>query len=145
MGSTLSPILSALYITPISYILEKRTKNLFILIIISFLLFIDDGLLISQENIFENQLQIFFVIIVLFYFFFRQFRLVIEYDKSEVFYFSRITKNLNPLSLDLRLLKGMALRPKDAWQYLEFFFDKNSHFDTIPIIMPTKYYQLLKV
>jgi len=52
---------------------------------------------------------------------------------------------LNPLSLDLRPLKGMALRPKDAWQYLEFFFDKNSHFDTIPIIMPTKYYQLLKV
>jgi len=92
------------------------------------LLFIDDGFLISQENIFENQLQIFFVIIVLFYSFFRQFRLVIEHNKSEVFYFSRTTKNLNPLPLDLRLLKGMALRLKDTWQYLEFFFDKKLSF-----------------
>jgi len=46
-SSTLSPILSTLYITLIFHILEKRTKNLSIPIPISFLLFVDDSLLIS--------------------------------------------------------------------------------------------------
>ena len=48
--SALSPILSALYITSIFHILEKRTKNLSISILISFLSFIDNGLFISQEK-----------------------------------------------------------------------------------------------
>ena len=65
-GSTLSPILSALYITLISYILEKRTKNLLIPIPISCLLFVDDNLFISQEIFLKNQIQIFFVVIKLF-------------------------------------------------------------------------------
>jgi len=41
------PIFSALYITPFFHILEKRIKNLLIPIPISFLSFVDDGLLIS--------------------------------------------------------------------------------------------------
>jgi len=41
------PILSALFITLVFHILEKRTKNLSISISFFFLLFIDDRLLIS--------------------------------------------------------------------------------------------------
>ena len=44
--STLLPILSALYIAFIFYILEKRTKNLSIPIPFFFLLFIDNSLFI---------------------------------------------------------------------------------------------------
>ena len=46
--SALSPILSALYLTPFLYILEKHLKNL--KIPISILLFVDDGLIIAQNK-----------------------------------------------------------------------------------------------
>ena len=44
-GSALSPILSALYLTPFLYILEKHLKNL--KIPISILSFMDNGLIIA--------------------------------------------------------------------------------------------------
>ena len=50
--STLSLILSVFYIASIFHIFEKRTKNLSIPIPVSFLLFVDDRLFVSQENIF---------------------------------------------------------------------------------------------
>jgi len=59
---------------------------------------------------------------------FRQFRLVIEYNKSEVFHFSKFTKNFNPSFLDLRPLGDVALKQKDSWCYLEFFFDRKLSF-----------------
>jgi len=46
-GSSLSPILSALYIAPIFYISEKRTKNLLHNIPISTLSFVKNSLFIS--------------------------------------------------------------------------------------------------
>ena len=46
--------------------------------------------------------------------FFNQFGLVIEHDKSEVFYFSRLTKNVNLPLLDLRLAEGALLKLKDT-------------------------------
>jgi len=52
--STLSPILSALYISPIFYIFEKRAKNIILCLSISFLPFVDDGLFISQEKTYEK-------------------------------------------------------------------------------------------
>jgi len=58
--------LSTLYITPIFHIFEKRTQNLLSLISVSTLLFIDDGLFISQEKNFKkNQMPISFVVIAL--------------------------------------------------------------------------------
>ena len=60
-----------------------------------------------RNKILKNQIQIFFVTIIL-----SQFRLVIKHDKSEVFHFSRATKNFDPPPLDLRLLEGMILRQK---------------------------------
>jgi len=47
-SSVLSPILSTLYLSPIFYILEKHLLNL--KIPISILLFVDNGLLISQNK-----------------------------------------------------------------------------------------------
>ena len=61
-------------------------------------------------------------------FLFNQFSLVIEHDKSKVFYFSRSTKNIYLISLNLRPLEGPLLYLKDIWQYLEFFFDKKLSF-----------------
>jgi len=46
-GSTLLPILFALYIASIFHIFRKRTKNILSLIQVSTLSFVDDGLLIS--------------------------------------------------------------------------------------------------
>jgi len=86
-GSTLSPILSALHLSPIFYILEKQLKNL--KIPVSILSFVNDGLFISQNksihvsntnlfcsyNIVSNLLT--------------KFGFVVEYEKTEVFHFSR--------------------------------------------------------
>jgi len=49
-GSTLSPILSALYLAPIIKTFKKRIKNLNKEIPTDILSFVDDGLLISQEK-----------------------------------------------------------------------------------------------
>jgi len=52
--SALSPILSALYITSIFHIFEKRTQNLLSLVFVFFLSFVDDSLFISLEKFFEK-------------------------------------------------------------------------------------------
>ena len=63
---------------------------------------------------------------------------MVKHVESEVFYFSKSTRNFNPPSLDLSLLKGPILQPKDMWKYFGFIFDNifNS--------TPTKSFQLLK-
>ena len=47
-GSALSPVLSALYLSPLLYILEKHLKSLNILV--SLISFVNDGLFISQNK-----------------------------------------------------------------------------------------------
>jgi len=120
-GSALSPILSALYLFPIFYILEKQLKNL--KISVSILSFVDDRLFISQNksihvlntnlfcsyNIVSNLLT--------------KFSLVIEHGKTEVFHFSRQRGGFNPPPVDLTLIGGTFLHPNESWQYLEFYFD----------------------
>jgi len=44
---------------------------------------------------------------------FNQFSLMIEHRKSEVFNFSRLTRIFNPPLLDLSLLEGPLLQPKN--------------------------------
>jgi len=109
----LSLLFSLFFITPIFYILEKRTKDLLISILVSFLSFVDDSLLISQEKSFEKSNINIFCSYSIISSFFKQFSLVIKHDKSMVFYFSKLTKNLNPLPLDLRSLEDIVLRLKD--------------------------------
>ena len=117
-GSALSPILLALYLSPIFYILEKRLKNL--KIPVSILSFVDDGLFISQNksihvsnanlccsyNIISNLLT--------------KFSLVMEYGKTEVFHFSGSEENLIPLQwilLQLEALSFILMNPGDIWDF----------------------------
>ena len=51
------------------------------------------------------------------------FGLVMEYDKSEIFHFSRAHNNLNP-ELDLLAIGASTLKPKTYWRYLGFYFDQ---------------------
>ena len=112
-SSTLFPILSTIYITPIFYIFEKRTKSLLPFIPISNLSFVDDRLLISQEKSYEKLNANLFYSYNIISSLFNQFSLVIKYNKSEVFYFSRLTKSTHYFLLDLRPLKSSLLYLKD--------------------------------
>jgi len=123
-SSALFPILSVIYITLIFYIFEKRAKSLLLSIPISTLSFVDDGLLISQEKSYEKLNANLFCGYNIISSLFNQFSLVIEHNKSEIFYFSRSTKSTHSLLLDLRPLKSSLLHLKDIWRYLGLFFNK---------------------
>jgi len=122
----LSLILSALYVASLFHIFQKRIINFSIPV--SLLSFIDDSLFVSQEKSWEKSnntlLSSYSVISSLS----NDFGLAIEHNKSEVFHFSRATKENNPLLLDLRLAGGPTLKPKSIWWYLGFFFDKKLSF-----------------
>jgi len=106
-GSALSPILSALYLTPLLHILEKRLKNL--KIPISILSFVDDGLIIAQNKSFDSSIaQLFYSYNVLSKLL-DSFGLVIEHSKTEVFHFSRSQGPFNPPPLDLSPIGGLIL------------------------------------
>ena len=119
--STLSPILSALYLTPFLYILEKHLKNL--KIPISILLFVNDGLIIAQNKSFDISNSHLFCSYNVLSKLLDSFNPVIEHLKTEVFYFSRSQGSFNPPPLDLSPIGGPILCPKDTWKYLGFIFD----------------------
>ena len=109
-GSALSPILFTLYLSPIFHILEKQLKIL--KIPISIISFVNDGLFISQNksislsntNLFYSYNVISFLLI--------KFELVVEYGKTEVFYFSRLYGVFNSSPLDLILIGESVLLSK---------------------------------
>jgi len=125
-GSALSPILSALYLTPFLYILEKHLKNL--KIPISILSFMDDGLIIAQNKSIDILNTHLFCSYNILSKLLVDFGLVIEHGKTEVFHFNRSHGIFNPPPLDLLLLGGPSLCPKDTWKYLGFFFDRKLTF-----------------
>ena len=120
-GSALSPILSALYLSPFLYILEKYLKNL--KIPISILSFIDDGLIIAQNKSIDISNAHLFCSYNVFLKLLVDFSLVIKHRKTEIFYFNRLHGIFKPPPLDLTLLSSLSLHPKDTWKYLGFFFD----------------------
>jgi len=63
-GFALSPILSALYISPIFHIFEKRAKNLIPNIYVSFLSSIDNGLLSHKRKPLKNQILYSTIVII---------------------------------------------------------------------------------
>ena len=85
-GSTLSPILSSLYLSPFLYILENRLKNL--RIPVSILSFVDDGLIIAQNKSFNSSNSQLFCIYNVLTKLLDSFGLVIEHLKTEIFHFS---------------------------------------------------------
>ena len=120
-GSVLFPILS-----PFLYILENRFKNL--KIPTSILSFVDDGLFIIQNKSFNISNSHLFCSYNILSKLLDSFGLVIEHSKTEIFYFSRSQDVFNPPSLDLLLLGGPILRPKDTWKYLGFIFNQKLSF-----------------
>ena len=119
--STLFPILSSLYLSPFLYILEKHLKNL--KIPVSILFFVNDGLIIAQNNSFEvSNSQLFCSYNVLSKLL-DSFGLILEHSKTEIFHFSRSQGLFNLPPLDFSPLGGPILYPKDSWKYLGFIFD----------------------
>ena len=124
--STLSPILSALYLSPLLYILEKCLNILNILI--SFIFFVDDGLFISQNksiDVLNSQLFCSYNVLSGLL---DKFGLNIEHSKTEMFYFNRSHGMFNPPPLDLSPLGGPILHPKNSWKYLGFIFNQKLSF-----------------
>jgi len=125
-GSALSSILLAFYLTPFLHILEKHLKNL--KVPISLLLFVDNGLIIAQNNsILISNSQLFCSYNVLSNLL-SDFSLVIEHGKTEIFHFNRLHRVFNPPLLDLSPLGGPILHLKNTWKYLGFLFDRKLTF-----------------
>jgi len=112
--STLSLILSTLYIASIFHIFEKRSKNILPNIPVFFLSFVDDSFFISQEKSYKKSNTYLFCSYNIISTPFNQFRLIIEHGKLEVFHFSRFTRNFDLPPLNLSSLGGLILWPKDT-------------------------------
>ena len=125
-GSALSPILLALYLSPLLYILENHLKNLNIPV--SLISFVDDGLIISQNKSFDilnSQLFCSYNVLTRLL---NKFSLTIEHTKTETFHFNRSHGTFNPPPLDLSSIGGPILCPKDSWKYLGFIFNRKLMF-----------------
>ena len=84
-SSTLSPILSALYLAPILYILEKYLKILKIPVFI--LSFVDDRLLIAQSKSLTVLNDFLFYNCRVTSSLLEKFGLILEHSKTEIFHF----------------------------------------------------------
>ena len=109
-GSALSPILSALYLSPFFHIFEKRLKNLDLKI--STLSFVDDSLIITQSNLFQLSNTRLFSSYNITLILMSKFDLQVEHSKTEVFHFSRSHSAFNTPLLDLSPIGGPLLVPK---------------------------------
>ena len=110
--SALFPILSALYLSPLLYILEKCLKILNIPV--SLISFVNDSLFISQNKSIDiSNSQLFCSYNVLLGFL-KKFGLSIEHSKTETFHFNRSHRTFNPPPLDLLPLGGLILCPKSS-------------------------------
>ena len=88
-----------------------------------FLLFVDNGLFILWEKSFANTNANILFSYNIMSSLLDQFGLVVKYEKTEIFYFSRSYGIFNSPALDLSQIGGPILCPKDMWQYLRFIFD----------------------
>ena len=119
-------ILSTLYIASILYILENCLKILNIPV--SILAFVDDGLLVAQNKSLTISNSLLFCSYQITLSLLERFRLMIEYEKTEVFHFSRSYGVYNSPSLDLSSIRGLILCLKNTWRYLGYIFDKKLFF-----------------
>jgi len=119
--SALSPILSALYLSPVFHSLEKYLKIL--KISISMISFIDNGLFVSQNKSISYSNTNFFCNYNVISFFLLKYGLIIEHGKTDVFHFSRSHGAFNHPPLNLSSICSLSLLPKETWRYLGFIFD----------------------
>jgi len=114
------------YLSFFLHILEKQLKNL--KIPISFLLFVDDSLLVTQSKSFQLSNSYLFCSYNVASILLSDFGLLVEHSKTEIFHFSRSIGLFNPLSLNLSSFGGPTLCPKETWKYLGFIFDRKLSF-----------------
>jgi len=126
-GSTLSPIISAIYMAPIIKTFKKRIKNLEEKIPSDTLSFVDDGFLISQEKSYELSSTFLLCSYNIMSKILLDTGLVIEHSKLEVFHFTRSQHPPNH-PLDLSSVDGPLLIPKSIWRYLGFYFNQKLNF-----------------
>ena len=103
--------------------LKKRIKNLKIPVS-----FVDDRLIVSQNT---SLAVLNFHLFCSYYIMdslLKQFKLIIEHEKIEVFHFSRSYSCFEPLFLNLTILGGPILHPKETWHYLGFIFNRKLMF-----------------
>ena len=118
--------MSALYLSPFLYILEKLLKNLKILV--SIISFVDDGLFIFQDKLLDISNSYLFYSYKVMTNLLDKFGLIVEHSKTEVFHFYRLHSPFNPFPLNLLLLDGQILSPKNSWKYLGFIFNRKLTF-----------------
>jgi len=130
-GSALSPILSALYLTPIIKIFKKRIKNLNKEIPTDILLFVDDGLLISQEKSYSCSNSFLLCSYNIISKILINAGLVMEHNKTKIFHFTRAQYPPNP-PINLISIGNPIINPKPIWRHLGFFFNRklNFHYHT---------------
>ena len=143
----LSPVLSTLYLAPVLHILEKCLKNLKIPVFI--LSFVDNSFFIVQSKSLTISNSFLFCSYNIASSLLKKFGLIIEYGKTEMFYFSRLHEIFNSPSLDLSILEGLILCPRKTWKYLSFIFDrkllfhKHINFYANKAILIVKYMKIL--
>jgi len=120
-GSTLLPILSALYLSFVFHSLEKCLKIL--KIPISIISFVADELLIFQNKFISHSNANLFYSYNIISSLLSKYGLIVEQGKTDMFHFSRSQDIFNPPLLDLSSIGGPSLLPKETWRYLGFIFD----------------------
>jgi len=88
-------------------------KKLSIPISVSLLSFVDNSLFVSQEKSYEKSNAILYSGYNIVFSLFNKFGLVIEHNRSEIFYFSKSTKEANLSLLNLRSIKDAVIKPKN--------------------------------
>ena len=87
-------------------------------------MFVDNGLLVSQEKSLEKTNLFLFCSYNIILSLLIQFGLVIKHRKTEVFHFSKFQSTFNPPFLDLSSIGDPVLSPKTTWHYLGFIFNR---------------------
>jgi len=81
-----------------------------------------------QEKYLNKNNTYFYYSYNIIFFLLEQFGLIVEHEKMEVFYFSRLHGIFDPSSLDFSQIEGLILHPKELWKYLRFIFNKKLTF-----------------
>ena len=110
--STLSSILSAIYLASILHILENCLKSL--KISVSILSFVDNGLFITQSKSISISNSLLFCSYNIASILLKKFSLIMEHAKIKVFYFSRSNGVFDPPPLNFSILGGPILCSKET-------------------------------
>ncbi|KAJ3562534.1 hypothetical protein NP233_g9509 [Leucocoprinus birnbaumii] len=125
-GSALSPVLSALYLAPVIRLFERRVAH----VGCDVLSYVDDSPLIVQHKMLEDNLPPLREVYRIMFNLFHAFGLVMEHNKSELFYFTHQHDDANPpIVLNFEPFTAASpLKPKTFWRYLGFYFDRTLSF-----------------